>query len=184
MTTPAPEKLYTPGDLLAMEDGVGYELVDGRLVERPVSETSSYVATLILLRLGAYVQLRRLGRVYPPDLGIRIFAAHPDRIRKADVSFLAAARVPSDDQGYLTVPPDLVIEVVSPGDGAAEVRAKIDEWLGAGVRMVWVAYPGQREIHVYRAGGPASILAATGELSGEDVVPGFACPVADCFPEP
>jgi Uma2 family endonuclease len=184
MTTPAPEKLYTPDDLLAMEDSAGYELLDGRLVERNVSETSSHVASILIGLLQPFVRAHRLGRVYNPDLGMQIFPGFPRRIRKADVSFVAAGRVPGHDQGFLQVVPDLVAEVVSPGDGAAEVRAKVDLWLGAGVKLVWVAYPAQREIHVYRAAGHASILGPADELSGEDVVPGFACAVADCFPEP
>lgn len=184
MTTPIPEKLYTPEDLLAMEDeGVGYELVDGRLVERNVSELSAYVGVLLLGYIHAFVRANRLGRVYGADLGYRIFPAYPNRVRKADVSFIATARVPHDDPGYVPVVPDLVVEVVSPGDRAGEVRAKVDVWLDAGVRVVWVAYPGQREIHVYRRDGHPSILTAEDELSGEDVVPGFACPVAECFPE-
>lgn len=181
MPAPADEKLYTPEDLLCMEDGDYYELLDGRLVERSMSTDSTEVGAQFIHLLLAFVRAQRLGKVFSSELLIRIFP-NPQRVRKADASFIAAERAPREDQGFLTVPPDLVVEVVSPNDRAAEVRAKVTEWLDAGVRLVWVAYPGVCEIGVYRRGGHPSILAAGDELSGEDVVPGFSCRVADCFP--
>ncbi len=46
---------------------------------------------------------------------------------------------------------------------------------------MWVVYPSTRTIQVFRPGGGAAQLTAADELSGEDVVPGFSCRVADVF---
>ena len=43
---------------------------------------------------------------------------------------------------------------------------------------------GPREVQVYRANAHPSLLIASDEMSGEDVVAGFVCPVADFFPRP
>lgn len=167
---------------LLSKDGPSYELVDGELVERHVSFHSSRVAMLVGGLLVAHCGANKLGSVTDSELGMRIFS-DPMTTRRADVSFLASARVPRSDQGFLRVPPDLVVEVVSPGDKASEIRSKTDEWLRAGVRLVWVVYPEAREVQVYPVGERPMILGSEDEISGGDVVPGFVCKVSDFFPE-
>lgn len=83
--------------------------------------------------------------------------------------------------GHCRVTPDLAIEAVSPNDIAYAVEAKIEQWLAAGVRLVWVLYPDTQRLHVHRQDGTASKLRADDMLSGEDVVPGFQCRVAEIF---
>jgi Uma2 family endonuclease len=181
MTAPAHPRV-SPEALLAMEDGPSYELLDGELVEREVSLISQYVGSLITGLLVSFARAGRLGGVYGAELGIRIFP-DPDRTRRADVSFVARHRIPSGDPAFLRIPPDLLVEVVSPSNLAADVRAKVDEWIDNGVPLVWVAFPAAREVYVYRASGHHSILTATDEITGEDVLPGFACKVAEFFPD-
>jgi Uma2 family endonuclease len=92
--------------------------------------------------------------------------------------------VPRDDPGFLLVAPDLVVEVVSRHDRWPEVREKAAMWLRAGVRLVWVADPRQREIYVYRPGARPEVFTADDQITGLDVIPGFAAPVASLFHEP
>ena len=62
-----------------------------------------------------------------------------------------------------------------------DVEAKVAEYRGAGVKLIWVISPRLRRILVRWADGSCAELDETGTLSGEDVLPGFACPVADLF---
>jgi Uma2 family endonuclease len=78
--------------------------------------------------------------------------------------------------------PDLILEVVSPNDLAWEVDVKVTEYLQAGVPLVWVFYPDTRTVSVYRADGQAARLGMGETLRGAEVLPGFACLVADVFP--
>ncbi len=48
--------------------------------------------------------------------------------------------------------------------------------------LVWVIDPDVRTVHVYRHDGTVSLLREGDELSGEDIIPGFRCPVASIFP--
>ena len=64
---------------------------------------------------------------------------------------------------------------------AEEINERVVDFLGAGVRLLWVVYPSTRTINVFRPGGGAAHLSTTDQLTGEDVVPGFACRVADVF---
>jgi Uma2 family endonuclease len=174
----------TPEDLLAMPDGKLYELVNGRLVELKVSLLSSWVGGEIYGRLREYCRTHNAGWVWPADSGIQCFADDPNRVRKPDSYFVRRNRLPRDwaEQGYLRIPPDLIIEVVSPDDLADTVDENVEEYLQAGVRLVWVAHPVARTVHVYRADGTIEGRRAHQEIDGEDILPGFRCLVRDLFP--
>ena len=73
--------------------------------------------------------------------------------------------------------PDLVVEVLSPDDRPGETLAKVGDWLEAGARLAWVIDPQRRLARVYRADGTESLLAESDALDGEDVLPGFNCPL-------
>jgi Uma2 family endonuclease len=75
--------------------------------------------------------------------------------------------------------PDLAVEVLSPGDRPGEVLGKVGDWLRAGCRVVWVIDPERRQVRVYRTDGSESVLGESDALDGEDVLPGFSCPLAD-----
>jgi Uma2 family endonuclease len=85
-------------------------------------------------------------------------------------------------EGYIYIAPDLAAEVVSPNDLAYEVEAKVVEYLDAAVPLVWVIDPEARTVRIHRGDGSVSWLRENDELSGEDVIPGFRCPVAAIFP--
>ncbi len=106
----------------------------------------------------------------------------PDTVRGPDLAFWRRERLPEVPEGYAEVAPDLVAEVVSPGDHYSRVQNKVRHYLTRGVRMVWVVDPEDRSVTVYRSWQQATILGENDTVSGEDVVPGFSCKVADLFP--
>ncbi len=65
-----------------------------------------------------------------------------------------ASRIPQ--RGYADLAPDLVAEILSPGDAAADVLAKV-------------------------ADGSLTVLRTEDSLDGEGVLPGFRCPVVNIF---
>lgn len=182
MATPVLTKRLTREDVLLLPDGDAYELVDGQLQETHVSLESS----LIGLELGAvirnFVRPGRLGFVAGPDNALEIF---DDRhhYRKADVSFTRRDRFPATPRGRgdQEIAPDLVAEVVSPNDRAEELETKIQEYLDAGVTLIWVFYPSNRSVVVIRRGRTRHRLGPDEMLDGEDILPGFSYPVADVF---
>ena len=106
-------------------------------------------------------------------------ATDPDTVRGPDLAVISRQRIPDPEpSGFLGLAPDLAIEVLSPGDRPGEVLAKVGEWLSAGSRLVWVIDPERREARVYRADGSETVLTADQALDGEEVVPGFSCPLA------
>ncbi len=178
---------YTPDDLLAMPDGgKSYELVCGELVEQKIGFRSSLVSGQLLVFLYIHCQREQLGWVLPADTGYQCFPDDPNKVRKPDVSFVRAGRLPFEDapEGWATVAPDLAVEVISPNELFKAVLIKVREYLAAGVRLVWVIDPATQTVHVYRHDGRGNILTSEDHLSGEDVVAGFDCRVADLFTPP
>jgi len=172
---------YTPEDLLHCEKG--YELLDGRLVEKPMGSKASVIEANVSALVRPFVRKHSLGYVLTGDgAGYELWPNRP-RVRKPDVSFVARGRYPDDvvPDGWTTIPPDFVVEVVSPNDTADDLMAKAMEWLSVGVRLVWVVYTKSRAVLVLRPGGVAAWVGAGGQLSGEEVLPGFSCPVDDVF---
>jgi Uma2 family endonuclease len=104
-------------------------------------------------------------------------------VRKPDVSLVLRDRLTAEqlEEGFLTIAPDLAIEVVSPNDSAYEVEEKVQEYLSAGVRLVWVVYPPTRTVHIHRADRSTAVLSSGDELNGEDLLPGFTCHTGDLF---
>ncbi|MHC5540767.1 Uma2 family endonuclease [Singulisphaera rosea] len=186
MSTMAEPKAHvTPEDLLAMPDGKHYELVEGHILERNVSALSSIVTARLTSRLDQFCEAHQLGWIIGSECGYRCFPEEPGKMRRADVSFVRLDRLPEAQlsEGYLHLAPDLAAEVVSPNDLLYEVDRKIDDYLAAGVRLIWVVNPEQRTVRVQRNGNALlSLLRENDELDGEDVLPGFRCRVGDLFP--
>jgi len=175
----------TPEQLLAIPDGERYELVNGRLAERTMSLLSSIVGSEILGLLRNFVHEHRLGWTANSDCGYQCFPWAPNQVRRPDASFIARERLSADqlEVGYVPIPPDLAVEVVSPNDLFSEVVTKVEEYLRAGVRLVWVIDPTSRSVYVYEANNALLRVREEEELSGGQVLPGFRCTVGQLFPE-
>jgi len=91
------------------------------------------------------------------------------------------AQVNWDGQGYFPAVPWLVIEVISPSDSAADIAEKVQDYLAGGARSVWCVYPQKRTIHVYSEDAPPRFLLKTATLTDDDILPGFAAPLAWIF---
>jgi Uma2 family endonuclease len=133
-------------------------------------------------RLDQDTTAEQLGIVLAAETGFRI-SRNPDTVRAPDVSFVSRERVPPDGppEGYWELAPDLAVAVVSPIDTAAEVQSKVQMWLGSGVRLVWVVYPDTRSVMAYESLKEISTFTAEDTLSGDGVVTGFECKIAEIF---
>lgn len=173
-------------ELPAMPNGSDFELVDGELVELKTSAESSWVAGQIFRRLGNVAEDAGLGWAFPEGTGFRCFQDDPERVRRADASFVRGDRLPHGPpaRGFCPVAPDLVVEVVSPNDIAYQVDAKVEDWIEAGVTEVWLVMPPGRSVTVYRSGAQPRRLGEQDRISIGDVIPGLECPIAEFFLPP
>ena len=183
MTTTQP-KLLTAADLLRLHsEGVRGELIRGVLYETMASggEHGEIVVNMTLL-LGNFVKRQKLGRLAASDVGVRL-QRNPDTVREPDLAFISAERLPLDERvtGYYEIPPDLVVEIMSPNDSYGSVNDKACMWLSYGVPIVWVVIPQFRSVEVHSPGPSLLKLTENDTLDGEDVLPGFSCTVSELF---
>jgi Uma2 family endonuclease len=176
-------RLITAEDLWSMPGDQRRELVRGELRVMALSGFEHGAVIIKLSRLLAkYVDEHNLGMVLGAETGY-VLARNPDVVRGADVSFVRTDRLPPPERAakFFEGPPDLAVEVVSPGDSLNEVEEKTDDYLNAGTLLVWVVNPRRRTITVHRRGRDPQVLRESDHFEGEDVVPGFSCKVAEAF---
>jgi len=162
-----------------LESGLeGYEYVKGELIPMPpTSGEHGRISVNLILPLGVYVRENQLGDVYVSETGFRV----GERVLMPDIAFLSNEHIPADLSKVFPIPPDLAIEVVSPTDALHRVVEKAFAYLDAGTQLVWVLEPRSKTVTVYRSETNITLLTRDDTLTGENVVEGFSCQVAELF---
>jgi Uma2 family endonuclease len=168
---------------LIPSDGNKAELVGGMLVRMPATGAlHGQVTARIGELLAAHVRQHGLGVVAAAETGF-VLHRSPDTVRAPDAAFIARERIPDAGvpEGYWPCAPDLAVEVISPGDRASDVEGKVEDYLAAGTRLVWVIHLRARQVCVYRPQHESCTLSGNDELRGGAVLPGFSCLVRELF---
>ncbi len=174
------------------DDGWVYELVEGVLVRMPQSGfEASNIGYRLGGRLSVYVEDHGLGGVTGEQGGYNFGdLGQPDTELGPDVAFVRMERLATlTTEQYsraLRLAPDLVVEVASPNQWRPGMAAKARRYLAAGVRLVWIVWPRWQQVDVWHPGddSPSVTLGIGESMDGEDVVPGFTCPIAVLFYRP
>lgn len=177
MTTSA----LAPATIADLEQHPGRcELIGGEIIDMaPAGFEHGFVVANLARILGSYVSERKLGRVLAGDPG---FIIDDLNVRAPDVAFLDHDRVAkAPARGFMRFVPNLAAEVVSPGDTHSEVVAKARMWVRRGVGLVWVVDPPSQTVEIYAPGKLLLCREVSDRMDAGDVLPGFACPVADIF---
>lgn len=178
----------TAEDLLDMPEvpGKRFELVDGELVEvSPSNDLHHAIVEIVYDVLRDHVRQHNLGLVRFDGLAY-VIRRGPDQVRVPDVSFVAWDRVPDSGPSarFWEGAPTIAVEVVSPTDRANDIQERVQDYLEATTRQVWVLWPTRRTVTVYGANGSVRQLGPDESLDGGDVLPGFIVRVADLFEVP
>jgi Uma2 family endonuclease len=173
-----PESVKMTLEEFLEHDVEGYEYVKEELVPMPPpSREHGEISVNVIHYLYSHVYQQKLGRLYTAETTFQV----GERTAKPDVAFVSTAQLTGDKTKGFSIPPDLAIEVVSPSDVQSRVAEKALAYLDAGTRLVWVIEPVSKTVTVYRSERDIEILTREDTLTGEDVVPGFACPIAHLF---
>jgi Uma2 family endonuclease len=178
--------LLTAEEYLALPDnGQRTELVRGRVEPMNVPTPRHgeiCMETGYLLR--RHLTSNPTGRVVCNDAGV-LTRRDPDTLRGADIAYYSFARVPPGPlpRGYLSVPPDLMIEVRSPTDRWRDIQAKVAECLAAGVNVVCVLDEQTETAHVFSADEAPRQVTRDEELTFPGILDGFRVVVRRFFEE-
>ena len=182
LKSPSERHLPIPTTMTSEEflenDVPGYEYAKGELIPMsPATRRHGKISINIIRYLDRHVYENGLGELYTAETIFQV----GDRMMKPDVAFVSTPRLDVDEDKAFPIPPDLAIEVVSPSDVHSRVVRKALDYLEAGTRLVWVLDPVAKTVTVYRSESDIEILTHKATLTGEDVVPEFACPVGQLF---
>jgi Uma2 family endonuclease len=158
------------------------ELVKGRFIEMsPTGYPHGAVEARLARLLGNFVDDKKLGIVISGEAGI-ITQRNPDTVRGADIAYISQARLTkAKAEGYLDVPPELVVEVVSPSDRWSDINERVDEYLACGVDEVWIVDPRTRRVTCYQATAAVRTYQHDDTLGVPAILPGLLLPIADLF---
>ena len=172
-----PTPLMTAEELmqLPMGEGLRYELIDGELITMPASGFPHGRATALLtVALGQFIVDHELGEIFAAESGFKL-TSNPDTVLAPDFSFITKQRHEEmgEPPGFLPGSPDLVVEVLSPDDRPAMVKAKTSRWFAGGATQVWIVAPKTCTVTIYRSPSDSITFSNSDELEADDLLPGF-----------
>jgi Uma2 family endonuclease len=182
-------RLLTAADVAAMPEQlpsgpVSFELHHGRLVAMsPPGAFHSNVQARFGSALVTQGEDRGHGKAYT-EVGV-VLDRNPDHVFGPDAAFVAKPSLPAQisSEGFLESIPELVVEVRSKNDTAAEIAEKVADYLKAGVKLVWVAEPATENVTEHRPGQPPKTFGKSDTLECDDIIPGFRLSLADLYRE-
>jgi len=162
--------------------GTQYELEAGEIIEMPSpGEIHALVCWYVIELLSAYLRLRGEGAVLTNDGG-QLLQRNPDTVRGPDIAVYPMDRSLEDAvPGPTERRPSLIVEVRSPSDRDGRILRRVRQYLDAGVLMVWVVDPEDRNVVVYEPDRFPDVRASSELLDGSRALPDFSCPVTDLF---
>jgi Uma2 family endonuclease len=177
-------KLFTAADLEQLPSElpsgpVRYELHHGRLITMPPpGDVHGAVEGNLITALKVQGEYKGLGKARCGEVAV-ILQRNPDHIFGVDTVFISNARLPirRSPEGYLETIPELIVEVRSKNDTLAALQRKAEDYLNAGVVVVWVVDPINRNVVEYRQGAASRTYGEDDVLTVDDIIPGFALPV-------
>ena len=166
------------------DDGQIHELVRGELISEPLpGARHGRVCSNVVFVLQSWARRTGAGIVYTCDTGF-VLERDPDTVRGPDVAFVSAERLRPDDDGWFHEgPPDLAVEVLSPGNRRADMETKVGNYLDAGAAMVWVIDP-VAETLVVRTLHDTEAFGVDDTFTAESLLPELRVAVRELFELP
>ena len=159
------------------------ELVRGEVTPlSPAGFFHNRPAMNIAFLLEAWARRTKRGRVLTNETGV-VTDDRPGTVRGADVLYISYKRLPrgQEPEGFVRVPPELIVEVVGPRQSWKRVVEKTGEYFRFEVDRVWVVDPKSRRIHVYQPNAEPVIVDVKSSISDPVILPGFRCRVRALF---
>ena len=176
----------TDEELLALSDrNPGYQIertAEGRLVVSPTKSDGGRRSMEVALQLGIWNRQTGLGIIFDSSTG---FAFPDGSCRSPDASWVQRERwyalTREQRRSFAPVCPDAVFEIRSESDSLAELRTKMEAYIGFGAKIGVLIDPEARAVWVYRRGMPAEREDNARQLPLGPELPGFALELGPVF---
>ncbi|MBD2481525.1 Uma2 family endonuclease [Planktothrix sp. FACHB-1365] len=128
----------------------------------------------LITQLDLWNSKTHLGEVFDSNTG---FTLPNGADRSPDASWVSRERwealTPEQQEKFIPLCPDFVVELMSPSDRLEKTRQKMQEYQENGAKLGWLINRKQQQIEIYRLNQDVEILDYPNEISGEDILPGF-----------
>lgn len=191
MSTTIEHKIWTIADLLALpDDGCVRWLIRGELRqhEEPAMTRRNRWHSQVLVAIATALKNWRdqlpqpRGQVLGGEAGC-ILQHDPETMVGIDVAYFGP-EVAEADMGDTTLmdgAPLLAVEILSPSDTQRDINEKVDAYLEAGVKLIWIVDPHLQTVLTIRPEAPPRLYNNTEVIAHEPCLPGFHCPVSHFF---
>lgn len=168
--------LMTAEELMQLpDDDLRHELINGELITMPPpGYPHGRSATHLGVPLAQFVLENDLGEVCIGDIGYQL-TWNPDTVLAPDITFVSKQRLEEAGaiEGYWQGPPDLAVEVFSPGYRPGKVNKRISRLFSVGTKQVWIVDLKHRTVAVYRSESDITTFSGSDYLEAPDLLPGF-----------
>lgn len=164
--------------------GTRYELVEGSPLLCPLStELDPWITVVDALQ--SYVMNRKNGSIALRGDGI-VMCRNPDTVMTPDLMVFLTRDDPNEfPKQFTDEVPDLVVEIRPPALSFSRMLRRGERYVRAGrTRMLWIIDPAERAVFVGRPNSSLHVFDYVELLTGNGVLPDFACKVADLFALP
>jgi len=167
--------LMTAEELLQLpDDDVRHELINGELITMPLPQLPhGRIAMRLGAPLGQFVWDHDLGEMYF-EVGFQL-TWNPDTVVGPDIAFISKERLKevAEVKGYWQGPPDLAVEVYSPGYRPGKISERISRLFNAGAKQVWIVHLKHSTVTVHRSVSDTTTFSGLDYLESPDLFPGF-----------
>ena len=144
------------------------------IVMPPVGGDSGNREADLIIDLGIWNRQTNLGYTFSSST---VFKLPNGADRSPDVAWIQRERwealTPEQRRKFPPIAPNFVIELRSATDDWAMLRAKMQEYMDAGVKLGWLINPQQQQVEIYRARQDVEVRNLPTQLSGENILPEF-----------
>ena len=149
------------------------------IVMSPAGGYSGFQSLKVSSQLEGWASKDGTGVAFDSSTGFRL----PNgAVRSPDAAWVQLSRLEKlshrEKEQFIPLCPDFVIEVASPSDEVSDLRAKMQEYLRAGLRLGWLILPASKEVEVYSPTTEVQILTSPEAVTGGPVLPGFKLELA------
>ncbi len=166
------------------DDGWRYEVIKGELKMSPAPKIKHQLVSINLaMAMANFVKQGKLGQVLTAPIDVRL-GELADPVQP-DILFIRQERLGIIQEGWIEGAPDLIVEILSPGNWLDDRRIKYRVYAQAGVTEYWIVDPDRREIEIFvLRRGDYMLLGrfSSGEVASSEVIAGFKVEVDQVCP--
>jgi Uma2 family endonuclease len=157
------------------------EFINGKVEAKVSPQTKhSRIQSQLLRSLEDAAEIGLVGLPFP-----ELRCTFAGRSLVPDIAFLLHEHIELDPNGEyrdeMLRPPDIHIEIVSPGQSVRKNRDRILFSIAHGCSLGWLIDPERKQVEVHRPGRKAETLTGDGHIDGSPVIPGYRVAVSELF---